>query len=45
LAFQRKPFRAYTFRDAEPASLTGPGIAAAIGGGLLEIILILVLVR
>jgi hypothetical protein len=45
LALQRKPFRAYTFRDTEPASLTGPGIAAALGCGILEVILILVLVR
>lgn len=45
LAFQRKPFRAYTYRGGEPASLVGPGFAAAIGLGLLEAVLILVLVR
>ena len=45
LAFQRKPFRAYTFRDVEPDSLVGPGIAAAVGCGLLEIVLLVVLVR
>ncbi|GLI01906.1 hypothetical protein [Phytohabitans aurantiacus] len=45
LAFQRKPFRAYTYRGGEPASLVAPGIGAAIGFGVLEAILILVLVR
>lgn len=45
LAFQRSPFRAYTFRGGEPASLVGPGFAAFFGCGVLEAILILVLVR
>jgi hypothetical protein len=45
LAFQRKPFRAYTYGGGEPASLVGPGIAAAVGFGVLEAVLILVLVR
>lgn len=45
LALQRKPFRAYTFRGGEPASLVGPGLAAFLVGGVLEAILILVLVR
>ena len=45
LAFQRRPFRAYTYGGADPASLVGPGFAAAIGCGLLEAVLILVLAR
>ncbi|MFY1689989.1 hypothetical protein [Plantactinospora sp. WMMB782] len=45
LSFQRAPFRAYTYGGGEPASLIGPGFAAAIGFGVLEGILILVLVR
>jgi hypothetical protein len=45
LSFQRAPFRAYTYRGGEPASLVGPGFAAAIGFGVLEAVLILVLVR
>ncbi|GAB3969670.1 hypothetical protein V1634_21415 [Plantactinospora veratri] len=45
LAFQRAPFRGYSYGRGEPASLIGPGFAAAIGLGLLEAILILVLVR
>lgn len=45
MAVQRRPFRAYLYRDAEPASLVGPGFAAAIAGGLVEVGLILVLVR
>jgi hypothetical protein len=45
LALQRKPFRLYTYRGGEPASLVGPGFAAFIGCGLLEAGLILGLVR
>ncbi|AVT33965.1 hypothetical protein C6361_36105 [Plantactinospora sp. BC1] len=45
LFFQRSPFRVYTYAGGEPASLVGPGFAAAIGLGLLEAMLILVLVR
>ncbi|GIG97656.1 hypothetical protein [Plantactinospora mayteni] len=45
LAFQRAPFRVYSYRGGEPASLVGPGFAAVIGFGVLEAILILVLVR
>ncbi|MBE1487091.1 hypothetical protein [Plantactinospora soyae] len=45
LSFQRAPFRAYSYSGGEPASLVGPGLAAAIGFGVLEAVLILVLVR
>jgi hypothetical protein len=45
LALQRKPFRAYTYRGGDPASLVGPGFAAFLGCGLLEAILIFALVR
>jgi hypothetical protein len=39
-ALQRKAFRAAIHNGLEPASLVGPGIAAAIGCGLIEVILI-----
>ncbi|GIG85835.1 hypothetical protein [Plantactinospora endophytica] len=45
LFFQRAPFRVYSYRGGEPASLVGPGFAAGIGFGVLEAVLILVLVR
>lgn len=45
LALQRRPFRLATLRGATPASLIRPGLAAALGCGLLEALLILVLVR
>ena len=45
MAFQRKPFRVFSYRGGEAAGLVGPGFAAAIGCGLLEVVLILVLVR
>ena len=45
LAFQRRPFRLAVLRGAEPANLIVPGLAAAVGCGLLEALLILVLVR
>jgi hypothetical protein len=44
LAFQKRPFRIYSARDREPASLVWPGIAAAIGCGLLEVLLVAMLV-
>jgi hypothetical protein len=37
LGLQRKPFRAFTLGRAEPARLVGPGFAALIGCGLLEL--------
>jgi hypothetical protein len=40
VAVQRRPFRAFTFRDGEPARLVGPGLAAAIGCGLLEAVVL-----
>ena len=45
LAFQRKPFRLFSYRGGEPASLVGPGFAAFAGCGVLEAILIFALVR
>jgi hypothetical protein len=41
LAFQRRPFRAFTLRGTEPASLVGPGWAALLAGGALELIVII----
>ncbi|WP_155371544.1 hypothetical protein [Catellatospora vulcania] len=43
-ATQKKAFRAYQYGDGEPASLFGPGLAAVIGCGLLENLLIAVVV-
>lgn len=43
-ATQKKAFRAFEYGDREPASLFGPGLAAVIGCGLLENILIAVVV-
>lgn len=45
LALQRRPFRLAVLRGVDPANLIGPGLAAAVGCGLLEAALILVLVR
>ncbi|MCA2217975.1 hypothetical protein [Jidongwangia harbinensis] len=45
LAFQRKPFRTFSYRGGDPARLVGPGFAAFLGCGALEAVLILVLVR
>ncbi|WP_250006251.1 hypothetical protein [Actinoplanes sp. M2I2] len=45
LALQRGPFRLAALRGHGPARLIGPGFAAAIGCGLLEAVLLLVLVR
>jgi hypothetical protein len=45
IAVQRRPFRAFTFGNGEPASLVGPGFAAAIGCGLLEAVVIFGLIR
>jgi hypothetical protein len=44
MAFQRRPFRIFLYNDGEPASLVGPGIAAAVGFGVLEAIIIYVVV-
>ncbi|MFC7247572.1 hypothetical protein ACFQO7_34350 [Catellatospora aurea] len=41
---QKKAFRAYEYGNGEPASLIGAGLAAVIGCGLLENILIAVVV-
>jgi hypothetical protein len=41
LYVERRPFRAYTFADGEPASLVGPGIIAALGCGMAEALAIL----
>jgi hypothetical protein len=40
IGLERRVFRAYTFADGEPASLVGPGIAAALGLGLVEAMVI-----
>lgn len=45
LAAQKRPFRAYELRDGEPANLVRPGLAAAIGCGLLEITVLVLVVR
>ncbi|WP_250034847.1 hypothetical protein [Paractinoplanes maris] len=45
LSLQRRPFRVVALRGHGPARLLGPGFAAAIGCGLLEAILLVVLVR
>jgi hypothetical protein len=45
IAWQREPFRAFAMRrSGEPASLVGPGFAAAIGCGLLEAVVLLAVV-
>lgn len=44
-ATQKKTFRVYEYGDGQPASLLGPGIAAAVGCGLAENILIAVVVN
>jgi hypothetical protein len=43
LSTERRPFRAYTYADGEPAGLVGPGFAAVIGLGLTEAIIIFAL--
>lgn len=45
MLFQKRPFRIYTARDREPASLVWPGIAAAIGCGLVEVLFMVMLVN
>lgn len=45
LAFQRRPFRAFTYADGKPAGLTAAGFAAFLGCGFLEAIVIYALVR
>ena len=37
---QKRPFRVYLYRDKEPASLVGPGFAAAIGLGIVEALIV-----
>jgi hypothetical protein len=44
LAVQKRPFRAYELRDGEPASLVRPGLAAAIGCGVLEAVVLVLVV-
>lgn len=43
-ATQKRAFRAYALGGREPAGLIGPGFAAAIGCGLLEILVITLVV-
>ena len=45
LAFQRRPFRAFSYADGTPAGLIGAGFAAFLGCGLFEAIVIYALVR
>ena len=45
LALQRRPFRVATLRGVESAGLVVPGFVVALGCGLLEALLMLVLVR
>jgi hypothetical protein len=45
IAYQRRPFRAFTFADGEPASLVGPGIVAVLAGAILETVVIAGVVR
>lgn len=40
LAVQRRPFQEHELRDGETASLVWPGIAAAVGCGLLEAVVL-----
>jgi hypothetical protein len=42
--FQKRPFRIYSARDREPANLVWPGIAAAVGCGIVELLLVAALV-
>jgi hypothetical protein len=44
LAVQKRPFRAYELRDGEPASLVRPGLAAAVGCGVLEAVVLVLVV-
>ncbi|MFG1606544.1 hypothetical protein [Actinoplanes sp. NPDC049265] len=45
IAFQRGPFRAYTYGDGQPASLVWPGIVSAVGLVLFQVIVIFVVAR
>ena len=45
LLLQRRPFRVHSYRGAEPASLVLPGLAAAVGLGLFEALVILLVTR
>lgn len=40
VATQRRPFQVHERRDGETASLVWPGIVAAVGGGLLEAVVL-----
>jgi hypothetical protein len=44
-AYQRRPFRAFTYRGGEAAGLFGPGLLAAVGCVFFEAILLLALGR
>lgn len=43
-AMLRRPFRAFSLRGGEPASLWGPGIAATIGLGFAQYVLLALVV-
>ncbi|GLZ00109.1 hypothetical protein [Actinoplanes sp. NBRC 103695] len=45
IAFQRAPFRAYTYGDGEPAKLFLPGLLTALGLGFFQAATILVVAR
>jgi hypothetical protein len=45
IAFQRGPFRAYAYGDGEPAKLLVPGLLAAIGLVLAQVIVIFMVAR
>jgi hypothetical protein len=44
IGLERRPFRAYSYADGEPAGLVGPGFAAAIGLGLVEALIIFLVI-
>lgn len=45
IALQRRPFRSWSLRGGDPASLVGPGWLAFLGCGLLEVVVIVGLIR
>lgn len=45
LTVQKRPFRTFELRGGEPASLVRPGLAAAIGCGLLEVAVLVLVVQ
>lgn len=45
LSLQRRPFRVAVLRGVTPANLIGPGFAALIGCGVLEVLIIVGLLR